>query len=511
MQRSWPTRPAEWQQRSVRTPKLVQAAFYATVFGQLLLAAAIAPASAVGAFTVERKEGTHDLLLTTPIEPLSMALAKLLSCACVMVLLVVSSLPALSMGLLFGGVSGTELLLSAGVVAVSVVLFSSIGLFWSAWCRTTTRAALASYLVIGFIAGLSFGPGRILQRPRRILRRPRPVFSRARESSFIGNTALVSPFSAAMLVANARGRAQGPARVLNALLSQMLVALFLTTLSSSGVRRAREPARPRGGRLVADRETLRERRTQFPYYLIDPLRRRPHIADGANPVFVRELRSALFKSGTAWVRIFYVSTVVHLALVPYLLAFADLAGRAYLEHVALLQCLILSGLAPVAAAGALAREREGGTLDMLRTTLLTESRLIWGKALAALTCGAPVLIGALLSWLAAACSAFIAWPAFLIVAANALGSYVLAVGLCVLVSTLIPRTAVAYPVSYGLTLLMTGLGTRLAIKLYLEPHHRLLTLNASAEGGAILMLGYVLANVLVCQAAVVAYRLRTRN
>ena len=210
-------------------------------------------------------------------------------------------------------------------------------------------------------------------------------------------------------------------------------------------------------------------------------------------------------------RIFYASTIVHLAVIPYLLAFADLAGRSYIENIAILQCLILSGLAPVAAAGALAREREGGTLDMLRTTLLSGSRLIWGKALAALACGAPVLIGALLSWLAAACSAFIAWPVFLIVAANAVGSYVLAVGLCILVSTLIPRTAVAYPVSYGLAILMTGLGTGLAIKVCLEPHHRLLTLDSSVTAGFVLVLGYVLANAAVCQAAVLAYRLRTRN
>ena len=275
-----------WRQRSVRTPKLVQAAFYSAVFGQLLLAAAIAPAFAVGAFTVERKEGTHDLLLTTPIEPLSMALAKLVSCACVMVLLVVSSLPALSLVLLFGGVGGTELLLSAGVVAVAVVLFSAIGLFWSAWCRTTARAALASYLVIGFIASLSFGPGRILRQPLRMLRRPRAILYGARDGQFIENTTWASPFSAALVVAEARGKTRVTAPVINALLAQTLAALLLTALASSGVRRAREPTRPRGGRLVADGETLRERRTQFPYYLIDPLRRRSHIADGANPVFV---------------------------------------------------------------------------------------------------------------------------------------------------------------------------------------------------------------------------------
>ena len=507
----WASQPARWQQSSVRTPKLVQAAFYFTVFGQLLLAAAVAPAFAVGAFTVERKAGTHDLLLTTPISPLSMAVAKLLSCTCVMVLLVVSSLPALSMVLLFGGVDGTELLLSAGVVVVAVILFSAIGLFWSAWRRTTVQAALASYLVIGFIAGLTFAPDTILRRPSKVFRRPTTILRVFRKRECVEDTVWVSPFSVALLVADARGQTRIVAPAVSALLAQTLAAIVLTALSSFGVRRTREPTRPRGEGLIADGEKLRERRTQFPYYLIDPLRRRSQIADGANPVFVRELRATLFRSGATWVRIFYASIIVHLTLVPCLLVYADLESRRYLGNIAIVQCLILACLAPVATAGALAREREGGTLDMLRTTLLSGTRLIWGKVLASLACGALILAGALLSWMATACARFIAWQAFLIIAVNIVGSYVLAVGLCILVSTLIPRTAVAYPVSYGLAILTTGLGAGAAIVFCLAPHHRALETGTAVTAAVVLTLGYALATVLVCQAAVLVYRLRTRN
>jgi len=493
---------------AVRTEQLVRAAYHSVSMGQLLLAAVLAPAFAVGAFTTERRQGTHDMLLTTPISPFGIAVAKFLSCACVMVLLAISSVPALSMVLLFGGVTGTELLLSAGVIVVAVLLFSAIGLFWSAWRRTTAQAALFSYLTIGALAALTVAPNKIWRRPSRTLRRPTRVLSAAPVQSWIEDTAVASPFSAALQLALAGGRKPALNPAIDGLSAQALAAWLLIVLTSVGVRRAREPAQPRGKPPISDERLLRERRTRFPFYLIDPLRRRAHIPDRANPVFVKEVRSILFRSGSRWVRVFYLSTLLHMVLVPGILA-SDYAGySSYVTRAALPQCLVLMLLAPIAASGLFAREREAGTLDLLRATTLDARRVVWGKALAALAFGGLIVAGALLSWLVVAAAGLIRWYAFLGVATNVVGSSALAIALCTLVSASARRTVVAYPVSYGLMIAMLTV-------VPWWPLSRCLLVRRGQwpQVGVCLavMAGYAVAVAIAGEAAAFAYRLRARD
>ena len=490
---------------SARTSVLVRAAFHSVSITQLLLAAVLAPAFAVGAFAVERKQGTYDMLLTTPIPTFSIVVTKLASCVCVMVLLVISSLPALSMVLLFGGVTGTELMLSAGVIVIAVLFFSSIGLFWSAWCRTTARAALASYVMVGALAALTFVPGKLWRRPSRILQMPRSVFRTVPRRSWADDTAWASPFSAAVAIARSRGQKSDFVPIANGLGVQALAALLLVVLASPGARRAPEPARPRGKPLIADERTLEVRRTRFPYFLIDPLGRRPHIGNDANPMFVKELRTILFKSGSTWVRIFYVSTILHLLTMPYMLAGASTSyyhRRDPQVNVACFGCIVLLLLAPIGAAGSVSKEREGHTLDLLRTTPLTPGRVIRGKILAALMCGGPVLAGVLFSWLFSTVAGYVEWPRLLAVTLVAASTYFLAIVLSILASAATGRTGVAFPLAYGFV----------AIMCFSVPWRTLLgsgRYRHSVRWSAAFVLVVVV--VLTYWGTLAAYRLRTRS
>lgn len=492
---------------SARTSVLVRGAFHSVSITQLLLAAVLAPAFAVGAFAVERKQGTYDMLLTTPIPALSIAVTKLASYVCVMVLMVISSLPALSMVLLFGGVTGTELMLSAGVIVVAVLLFSSIGLFWSAWRRTTAQAALASYVMVGVLAALTFVPGGLWRRPARILRMPWPVYRRIPRRSWAHDTAWASPFSAAVAIARSTGQKGELVGIANGLGVQALAAMFFVVLACPGARRASVPGRPRGRPLIADERTLEERRTRFPYFLIDPLGRRPHIRDGANPMFVKELRTILFRSGSTWIRIFYVSTVLHLLVVPYVLA--TIVPRFHWLpdpqlNVFRLECILLLFLAPIGAAGSLSKETEGHTLDLLRTTLLRPGQVIRGKILAALMCGGPVLAGALLSWLFSALAGLVEWPRLMALLLTASGTYYLAVALCMLASAATARTGVAFPLSYGLMVMMC----------FAVPWRILLGPAGHRDYGPIrwvVAFVFMVVALVAYWSTVAAYRLRTRN
>jgi len=438
-----------------RTYRLVRSAFYTVTFGQLLLVAAVAPGFAVGAFTTERKQGTHDLLLTTPIRPISIAFAKLLSCACVMVFFVVSSLPALSMVLLFGGVTGTELLLLSATIVTAIFYFSAIGLCFSAWCKTTARAALATYLVVGLLLSATLIPNDTWEQVLTCLFADRTAVTRG--APWIVGTSVVSPLSTAICCSGMKGARGSLLSAVLGLPCQGLTVILLALSASRAIKRTHEPSRPCDQGVIADETVLQERRARFPYYLIDPLRRKGSIPDRANPIFVREVRTVLFRSASTWIRVSYGLMVLHLLVVPPILAltiwdsYRGVRSLATMIHV---QSLIVMLLAPVMAAGAVTREREARTLDMLRVTAVGHHRVLWGKTRAALLCGLPVLGSALLAWLLSAVGGFVEWEVLAVAVVSMGGGYALAIAACVLVSVLTSSTGVAFPIAYGVVILL---------------------------------------------------------
>ncbi|HMQ33786.1 MAG TPA: ABC transporter permease [Chloroflexaceae bacterium] len=117
----------------------------------------ITPTLTAGAISGEKERQTYDLLITTLLSPLQIALGKLASALAYATLLIVAALPLAALAFLFGGVSGAELLIGVVGLGVTAVCYATIGLFWSTVMRTTLSATvMALGTVILLLLGVPF-------------------------------------------------------------------------------------------------------------------------------------------------------------------------------------------------------------------------------------------------------------------------------------------------------------------------------------------------------------------
>jgi len=152
--------------------------------------------------------------------------------------------------------------------------------------------------------------------------------------------------------------------------------------------------------LDTSREVLR-RKLRFPFYLIDPQRRRRHIGNWINPVFARELRSRMLGQGTNFVRAFYAILIFSLLITIYSVfrTEAEIVDSVRVVVIAS-QVMLIGLLAPPLTSPAVSRERELNTLDLLRLTRIGPWRLVMGKWYYSLFVSLCILVAAVPMWLA---------------------------------------------------------------------------------------------------------------
>jgi ABC-type transport system involved in multi-copper enzyme maturation permease subunit len=141
----------------LRNPVRVQealVAFYRVVMAMLIaLIVLIAPALTANAITLERERKTMDLLLATPLTARQLLVGKLVGSFAFIVLLLALTLPVSAVSVLLGGVSFPELLKAYLLIASGGLVLCAIGLFTSAYARSSTLAVLWSYLRVGGFLG----------------------------------------------------------------------------------------------------------------------------------------------------------------------------------------------------------------------------------------------------------------------------------------------------------------------------------------------------------------------
>lgn len=135
-------------------PEQISSIFAFIVMAQLGLILLLAPATTSNSISGERERGTLDLLICTRMSSLSLVIGKLLSSISEVVLLLVVSMPIISIIFLFGGVSPLNILLIFAFYIITAVLFGSIGIFMSSFFKKTTIANIMTYFVSALI---SFG------------------------------------------------------------------------------------------------------------------------------------------------------------------------------------------------------------------------------------------------------------------------------------------------------------------------------------------------------------------
>ena len=137
-----------------------QAIFGVILVLQTLLTLLLAPALTSGGVSMEREKQTLELLITTPVSTLGLVIGKLASSLAYVLLLILASIPLMSLGFVFGGIAPEDVIRAYLVLFAAAFAMGSIGLFLSAWLKRTqlaTAIALIVVFVLGFVAPLFHG------------------------------------------------------------------------------------------------------------------------------------------------------------------------------------------------------------------------------------------------------------------------------------------------------------------------------------------------------------------
>ncbi len=111
----------------------------------------VVPAYSAGSISAEREKQTLEILLTTTVSPVRIATGKLFSGISMMMLLVISSFPVLSLVFMVGGVSMGNMFVYLAVVLITAIYVGSIGIFFSSLIKRTTLSTVATYGVLAMI------------------------------------------------------------------------------------------------------------------------------------------------------------------------------------------------------------------------------------------------------------------------------------------------------------------------------------------------------------------------
>lgn len=333
------------------------------LLGQFVLISLMAPSFAAGSITGEKERKTYEMLLASPMRPGAIVLGKLLASLVHLAALVVATLPIVMLCLLLGGVHVAELSATYVGMGAAVVTFGMISLACSSYFGRTAAALVVSYsfiLPLVLVAVVFYQSVSALPRLR------------------LTALALGAPSAAA-----------GLCGVLLVAISRRLMHPPDVGAEAEEVVDLEEEQRDAVGMVI--------RHDQFPDSLFAPPKRTDLMADQANPVYDKEMRSEIFGRGTLMLRL-VIQMSMALALVVMAVCLYVYPHRAawYTSYVILFNMLV----GPVFAAGSVTNERERQTLELLLTTLLSPWQILAGKLAASLRISA-VLTG------------FLVWPILL--------------------------------------------------------------------------------------------------
>ncbi|MCC2670343.1 MAG: hypothetical protein K0Q72_2814, partial [Armatimonadetes bacterium] len=118
--------------------------------GQAILLPLVVPAFTCGAITLERERDMLELLLLTRQTPFQICSGKLMSGAGLGMVLVLASVPVLSLSLFLGGVAPYEIGACVCVLVTAVLAAAALGLAASSVAPRTQSASAACYAIVGF-------------------------------------------------------------------------------------------------------------------------------------------------------------------------------------------------------------------------------------------------------------------------------------------------------------------------------------------------------------------------
>ena len=333
--------------------------------GQYVIASLMAPSFAAGTIAGEKERKTYEMLLASPLRPGAIAFGKIVASLTHIGMLIIGSLPIIVLCLPLGGVSVYEVLAAYLGLIISVILFGAIGVFCSSYFPRTSSALVVSYLaILPLVIGAC-------------------VFWAALGEASQGTLRL----KIAVVILPAFG----------------LSAVILMGAAAAG-RMLYPPDVGSEGKEVIDLEREAEEAVglviqpdQFPDRLFAPPKKSEMMADGANPVYDKELHSEIFSQGTLMLRlVIQISILLAIPMMGVFLFFQQQHAPWFAVYVIVFNMLV----GPSFLASSITSERERQTLDLLLTTTLSPRQILWGKFIVRFR-------------IALVLTSFLLWPLFL--------------------------------------------------------------------------------------------------
>ncbi|MCC6697758.1 MAG: ABC transporter permease [Candidatus Hydrogenedentes bacterium] len=344
----------------------------------------------IAAYTIvsEREQDTLDALYLTLVRPSGVVSAKALNTVGVYLLLIVGTFPVLATVMFGVGLDWSELAAILGLLTGSAACCAMIGVLCSCLFRRTFVALVASYVAT---VGLLCGPWYFLLFLH-LLVTGRTFYLFNYVGRGIGRADWSTVFSPLHVLLGIQTQSLSAWQLPAALVIQAVFCLVCFFISVRFLRRPAQPRAVSGEKPIEDPKILHARRTQFPFYLVDPLRRKPMIEDGKNPMRVREIRWGLFNRGTVLIRIFYCVFTVCL----FASLFLSMGSGRSVQNSLVMWLTIENGLIMLVVCGltanSFAKEYELGNIDMLRMTLLRPASMVTGKISGSFTSLIPIAL-----------------------------------------------------------------------------------------------------------------------
>ncbi len=116
----------------------------------------LTPALTAGCVSIEKERQTMDVLLTTRMSTWQIIKGKYLSSIMLVLMLIISGLPIMSLVYIYGGINLWQMLLMMLVLISTTMYLASFGVFFSALVKNTIVAVILTYIFLGVMLSLTF-------------------------------------------------------------------------------------------------------------------------------------------------------------------------------------------------------------------------------------------------------------------------------------------------------------------------------------------------------------------
>ncbi|MFA6929039.1 MAG: hypothetical protein WCT05_01850 [Lentisphaeria bacterium] len=329
------------------------------------------------AITSERERRTFVMLQTCLLSPGEILTGKLIGTLGISLVLFCVSIPVTAICALSGGISLSALGKALTIVAASTIVYGLFGLAVSSLCQRSYSALLSTYIGITILAGATWLPSVLLKIPAL-----QPFFLKLRA---------ISPYEALFALQFAESYEIG---VIGAsadnvfsffLISMLILGILFLAIFAHFIFAPPNLRRSATVSKYVDTKTMIKRKLGWPFYLIDPLRRKKPIGKNRNPVFVAEIRSKIFGNPKFIIRALTVCICLSIGI---LVLIADQVGDMDLDKIRavaiIFQLGVVAILAPTVSSSSITDEITRDTLLLLRLSPLSSFTVVTGKMKAAL-------------------------------------------------------------------------------------------------------------------------------